>query len=58
MKQEMFIRVVTEIDLDKQKISQRAYEGYIRNAIKAAMKEYLQTPPPKTYVEFDYGDAI
>lgn len=57
MKQQMFIRVDTVVDNDKNSSNDR-YEPLVREAIKAAIKEVLGTPKKDTTVEFDYGDPV
>lgn len=56
MKQQMFINIITEFDLEKH--DQTGLEATLEKAIKEMLKDKARIPMTKTDVEFEYGDSV
>jgi len=59
MRQQMEILVITEVDHDKQTVSNRVYEQKLAEAIRGAIKSVIGTPKSRTVsVDFEYSDPL
>ena len=58
MRQQLELLVLTEVDHDKQTVSNSVYQKALTEAIQEAIKKVIGTPKNRTTVDFEYSDPL